>query len=186
MPNHGQNYPQRKGPKKFHSPSVNRSSRATDKAQEVKQRSQSIIQKLRNSDNKNNSEPLEADVDVEEDAEDHVGSPTDPSSAFDMATPTKLDQREEGEKSDTAEPDARAPSPAATHTDPEGPPSATRDTSEGQQQGQQDKAKGQHHEQQETCQDKEGDTHPPSISPTPSLAPLVLQEAEARARIIFE
>ena len=109
MPNFGKKYAQRKGPENVQSPSVNGTGRATEKSQEAKQRSQSIVQKLRNSDNKNNSEPLE------EDAEYHVGSPTNLSSAFDTATPTKLDQREEGERSDTPEPDARAPSPAPTH-----------------------------------------------------------------------
>ena len=184
MPGKQGKHTQRKGENNVPSPSINRTGRATDKAQETKQRSQSIIQKLRNSDNRNNSEPLEEDAEVEEYAEDQVGSPKDLSSVFDMATPTKRDQQEEGEGSDTSESDARASPPSPTHTDPEHPLPPTRGTPKGQQQGQQEQAQGQHQEQRETSQDKGGDAHPPSISTTPPLAPPTLQEEEARTRII--
>ena len=107
MPNFGENYAQRKGAKNVPSPSVNRTGRAAEKAQETKQRSQSIIHQL-NSDNKKNSEPLEEDAEVEEDAEDHIGSPTDLSNVFGMATPTTPDQKEGGERSATPGSDARA------------------------------------------------------------------------------
>ena len=118
-----------------------------------------------------------------------------------MAKPTKLDQREEEVGSETSGSDARALSPSPTHTDLEHPPSPTRDISEGQQQGQQgeEQQQGQQgqaqglQEQQETSQDNEGDAHPPTISPTPSLSilasqeqELILKEQEARERIVFE
>ena len=96
MPGKSGKQAQRKGAKNVPSPSVNRTGRAAEKAQESKHRSQSIVQKLRNSANKDSSDPLEEDNELEGDAEDHVGSPTNLSSAFDMAPPNKLDQQEEG------------------------------------------------------------------------------------------
>ena len=133
MPKPGKNTAQRKGPKNAQSPSVNRTGRAADKAQEAKQRSQSIVQKLRNSANKDSSDPLEEDAEVEEDAEDQAGTPRDLNDAFDMATPTKLDQQEgEGGSESETESELRASSPSPTHThiDKEHPPSPNRDISE--------------------------------------------------------
>ena len=144
MPKPGKNNAQRKGTKNLPSPSINRTELAADKAQETKQRSQSIVQKLSNSANKDSSDPLVEDDEVEQDAEDHVGSPTNLSSAFDMATPNKLDQQEKGVGSEHSESDARALSPSPTHTDREHPPSPTRDTSEEQQDEQQEQAQGLH------------------------------------------
>ena len=94
MPGKSAKHGQRKGPKNAQSPSVNRTGRAADKAQEAKQRSQSIVQKLRNSANKDSSDPFEEDSEVDEDAEDQAGTPRNLEDAFDMETPKKLDQRE--------------------------------------------------------------------------------------------
>ena len=96
MPSSGK-HTQRKGAKHVPSPNTNRSGRANEKAQEIKTRSESIVNKLRSKIPKG-TESTPSEPQVEDDDED-VDTPKDLASAFNMVSSLGL-EHEKGEKDD--------------------------------------------------------------------------------------